>query len=94
MRHEGCEQIQSLRPTQDMSGQIQLDEVVCVHGWRWFEGPTVEDRGWKPRGKRRHPCSYCGQALPETAIPQRRYCTERCQMRAAKRKAQERRAHA
>ena len=55
---------------------IRLVEVSCIHGFRWMEGPSVEERTWHPAlDPKKGPCGVCGEPLPSSRA---RYCSERC----------------
>lgn len=64
-----CSQITRVTPLTDEAGTV-LHEVRCLHGFTWFAGPPVAQRGWQPRtDPETRPCTRCGE---DTANA--RYC--------------------
>lgn len=81
MRHLGCVDIITRTEIEDRD--VRLTEVTCVHGFRWYEGPDVEARGWHPRSRdeaRKCACG-CGRALPSLASNNRKYVTDECRVK-------------
>lgn len=47
---------------------ITLVEASCVHGKRWYEGPTPSLRGWHPRQDGAKTCGRCSRVISQGRV--------------------------